>query len=107
MPAHAAVIEQTQGEKQKGPAQHAPIRGALALAFHQVRKREHYRNAGDENEERKYQVVEREAFPLDVTELIPDEGSGVAQNVALAVGHFAKRPRDSITAKNPDEGEAA
>ena len=63
-------------------------------------QRERQDHADQEQEQREDQVVEPEAFPLDVLELLAE-----AQGLRRAPP-FAQRPRDLVAADDPEHVEA-
>ena len=52
------------------------MRGGDIFMLHQPRQCQHDRNAGDEYEQWKNKIVEREAFPLHVSQLDTEEAAG-------------------------------
>jgi hypothetical protein len=77
------------------------------LPFDQARQREHDRDAGDENEQREDEVVERQAFPGHVMQLSPEEMADATRDRPLAGAHVGKRPDGAVAAYQPEDVETA
>ena len=107
MMADAAVIDQPEAVQQQCPPQHAQMRLRQPFPLHQPRQREHDGDAGDENEQREDEIVEREAFPGDVVQLLAEEFADAADDRPLVGGHVVERPDGAVAAENPEDVEAA
>src|SRR5262249_35187122 len=69
--------------------------------------REHDRDAGEEDEQREDQIVEAQAFPRRVRELLGEEAADRAHDRPLVARHLADRQHGAVAAQDPDEAEAA
>ena len=105
--ADVAGSDQAQPEQQQRPAHHPPMGLGLAVTLHHPRQRQHDRNAGHENEQRKNEVVEVEALPGDVNELAPQKAAHAADDRALAARHLGERRRGAVDAEQPKHVDAA
>ncbi len=72
-----------------------------AFAFDQPRQRKHDRDAGQEYEQRKDQVVEPEPFPGGVLELGAEEAAGAMDKGAFAARHLRERHHGAVEAHDP------
>jgi hypothetical protein len=83
------------------------MRRPLALALDQVRQGEHDRDADNEQKQRKKEVVEVDALPCHVLELIADILDDRARQAVLSSGHVMQCPGESVSRDDPEHRETA
>ena len=101
------VIDEAECKQNERSSQDAHMRREHALSLDKPRQGQHDREAGDEYQERKYQIVETEAFPVDVGELPAQEIADALEHGTVAVCHFAERPSHGIGAEKPENAKSA
>ncbi len=102
--ADAAIVDDAAGDQEQAAADDARDRDAAAIAFDGLGQREYQRDAGDEDEQREDQVLEVEALPVAVLELLVQDGErparGAAADAIAGLDQF-------IATEDPEHVEAA
>src|SRR5512144_3184620 len=78
------------------------VRPHPPFTLDQPRQCQHDRDAGDENEQRKDEIVKAEAFPCHMTHLSTEEATDRAQRWALVAQHPVERPDRSVGTDDPE-----
>src|SRR3990170_2776432 len=87
-------------------ANDAAIDLRIVLAV-ELGQREHHRHAGDEDQQREYEIPEAKTVPLGMGKLRGNKRADAPQHRPHVTRHFMECPRGAFAAEQPEHAEAS
>ena len=102
-----ADSDQPEYVKQERATQDPQMRVGFAHSLDQSRQGKHDRDASNENEQWKNEIVKAKTFPGRVRELIAEKAAGGAGDGSLSLRHFGEPPHRAVQPNDAKHAEAA